>query len=85
MGSTSLQRAIKRHQRYPDQARSEGREGSTTLTFVLLADGSFQEVKVGRTSGDQESDRAAPEVPVWETTRAVLPNVRVAYACVDYA
>ncbi len=56
-----LQRAIKRYQRYPDQARSEGREGSTTLTFVLLADGSFQEVKVGRTSGDQELDRAAIE------------------------
>lgn len=56
-----LQRAIKRHQRYPDQARSEGREGSTTLTFVLLADGSFEEVKVARTSGDRELDRAAIE------------------------
>lgn len=58
---SELQRAIKRHQRYPDQARSEGREGSTTLTFVLLADGGFDEVKVARTSGDRELDRAAIE------------------------
>lgn len=56
-----LQRAIKRHQRYPDRARSEGREGSTTLTFVLLADGGFEEVKVTRSSGDRELDRAAIE------------------------
>jgi protein TonB len=56
-----LQRAIKRHQRYPDRARSEGREGSTTLTFVLLADGGMEAVKVARTSGDRELDRAAIE------------------------
>ncbi len=54
-----LQRAIKRHQRYPEQARRAGREGRTSLTFVLLADGRFDEIKVSRSSGDRDLDRAA--------------------------
>ncbi len=56
-----LQRAIIRHQRYPEQARREGRQGSATLSFVLLGDGRFDQVRVARSSGDRDLDQAAIE------------------------
>ena len=56
-----LQRAIIRHQRYPEQARLEGRQGSATLSFVLLGDGRFDQVRVARSSGDRDLDQAAIE------------------------
>ena len=56
-----LQRAIRRHQRYPEQARRAGREGSATLSFVLLVDGRFDQARVARSSGDPELDQAAIE------------------------
>jgi len=54
-----LQRAIRRHQRYPEQARREAREGSASLSFVLLGDGRFEGVRVARSSGDHDLDQAA--------------------------
>ncbi len=56
-----LQRAIIRHQRYPEQARREGRQGSATLSFVLLGDGRFDKVRVAQSSGDRDLDQAAIE------------------------
>ena len=56
-----LQRAIKRQQRYPDAARHRGAAGTTTLTFVLQADGRIDRVQVARSAGDTELDQAAVE------------------------
>ncbi len=56
-----LQRAIIRHQRYPEGARREGRQGSATLSFVLLGDGRFDQVRVAGSSGDRDLDQAAIE------------------------
>jgi protein TonB len=49
-----LQRAIKRQQRYPEAARHRGAAGTTTLTFVLQADGRIDRVQVARSAGDTE-------------------------------
>lgn len=54
-----LQRAIKRQQRYPEAARHRGAAGTTTLTFVLQADGRIDRVQVARSAGDTELDQAA--------------------------
>ena len=56
-----LQRAIKRQQRYPEAARHRGAAGTTTLTFVLQADGRIDRVQVARSAGDTELDQAAVE------------------------
>lgn len=56
-----LQRAIKRQQRYPEAARHRGTAGTTTLTFVLQADGRIDRVQVARSAGDTELDQAAVE------------------------
>jgi protein TonB len=54
-----LQRAIKRQQRYPEAARHRGAAGTTTLTFVLQADGRIDRVQVAKSAGDTELDQAA--------------------------
>lgn len=56
-----LQRAIKRQQRYPEAALHRGAAGTTTLTFVLQADGRIDRVQVARSAGDTELDQAAVE------------------------
>ena len=56
-----LQRAIKRQQRYPEAARHRGADGTTTLTFVLQADGRIDRVQVAKSAGDTELDQAAVE------------------------
>lgn len=49
------------YQRYPEQARREGREGIASLSFVLLGDGRFDQARVVRSSGDPELDQATIE------------------------
>ncbi|MCC7279894.1 MAG: energy transducer TonB [Chromatiaceae bacterium] len=56
-----LQRAIKRQQGYPEAARHRGAAGTTTLTFVLQADGHIDRVRVARSAGDSDLDQAAVE------------------------
>lgn len=54
-----LQRAIARHQRFPDDARRRQKTGVATLSFVVQGDGSIRRVHVLRSSGDTSLDEAA--------------------------
>lgn len=54
-----LQRAIARHQRYPEDARRRRVTGATTLAFVVQASGRIAELQVARSSGDPSLDQAA--------------------------
>lgn len=54
-----LQRAIARHQRFPDDARKRHKTGVTTLSFVVKGDGSIRQVRVAKSSGDANLDEAA--------------------------
>lgn len=54
-----LQRAIARHQRYPEDARRRHASGVTTLAFVVQGNGRIAEVQVARSSGDRSLDQAA--------------------------
>jgi protein TonB len=56
-----LQRAIARHQRFPDDARRRQRTGVATLSFVVLGDGRIRQVRVLSSSGDASLDEAAVE------------------------
>ncbi len=50
---------IERHKDYPFQARSRRIEGRATVRFVILADGSVEDVVILKTSRHQVLDRAA--------------------------
>lgn len=54
-----LQRAIARHQRFPDDARKRRKTGVTTLAFVVQGDGRIRQVRVAKSSGDASLDEAA--------------------------
>jgi protein TonB len=54
-----LQRAIARHQRFPDEARKRHKTGVTTLSFVVQGDGSIRKVRIAKSSGDVNLDEAA--------------------------
>lgn len=54
-----LQRAIARHQRFPDEARKRGKTGVATLSFVVQGDGGIRQVRVAKSSGDASLDQAA--------------------------
>lgn len=54
-----LQRAIARHQRYPDDARRRRKTGVVTLAFVLQGDGRIRQVQVQGSAGDSSLDAAA--------------------------
>lgn len=54
-----LQRAIARHQRFPDDARKRNKTGTTTLSFVVQGDGGIRQVRVVKSSGDASLDTAA--------------------------
>lgn len=54
-----LQRAIARHQRFPEDARRRKATGVATLAFVVHADGRIGQVRVVKSSGDAALDQAA--------------------------
>lgn len=56
-----LQRAIARHQRFPDDARRRNKTGTATLSFLVQGDGSIRQVRVAKSSGDANLDAAAVE------------------------
>jgi protein TonB len=56
-----LQRAIGRHQRFPDDARERQKTGTATLSFVIKSDGRIRSVRLAKSSGDPSLDRAALE------------------------
>jgi protein TonB len=54
-----LQRAIGRHQRFPDDARKRRKTGTATLSFVIKSDGRIRSVRLAKSSGDASLDKAA--------------------------
>ena len=54
-----IQKRIKNKQRYPRFAREAGVEGTTTISFVLLPDGTARDVAVAESSGRRRLDEAA--------------------------
>lgn len=54
-----LQRAIARHQRFPDDARKRHKTGVATLSFVVQRDGRIRQVRLAKSSGDASLDEAA--------------------------
>ena len=57
--NSSLAAWIKRHTRYPNAARPRRAEGTANVTFVVDASGSVSSVRLARSSGDADLDRAA--------------------------
>lgn len=56
-----IQKRIKDKQRYPRFARESGVEGTTTIRFTLVRDGSVRDVGVAESSGRRRLDDAAKE------------------------
>ncbi|EGV29694.1 TonB family protein [Thiorhodococcus drewsii AZ1] len=56
---SALQRAISRQQRYPASARRRQQTGTTTLAFVIQANGRIGQIRIVRSSGHSSIDRAA--------------------------
>ena len=54
-----LQRAIARHQHFPDDARRRQRTGVVTLSFLVQGDGSIRQIRLAKSSGDTALDEAA--------------------------
>jgi protein TonB len=54
-----LQRAIGRHQRFPEDARKRRKTGTATLSFVIKSDGRIRAVRLAKSSGDASLDKAA--------------------------
>lgn len=54
-----LQRAIGRHQRFPDDARKRRKTGVVTIAFVVKADGRIRDIRLAQSSGDSSLDQAA--------------------------
>lgn len=54
-----LQRAIARHQRFPNDARRKRQTGVTTLSFVVQRDGRIRQVRITKSSGNASLDEAA--------------------------
>jgi len=54
-----LQRAIGRHQRFPDDARKRRTTGVVTIAFVVKADGRIRDIRLAESSGDSSLDEAA--------------------------
>jgi len=54
-----LQRAIGRHQRFPDDARKRHKTGIVTIAFVVKADGRIGDIRLAESSGDPSLDDAA--------------------------
>ncbi len=59
MSRAQAERAIARHQRFPDEARKRGKTGVATLSFVVQGDGGIRQVRVAKSSGDASLDQAA--------------------------
>ncbi|MFD2110622.1 energy transducer TonB [Thiorhodococcus fuscus] len=56
---SALQRAISRQQRYPASARRRQQTGTTTLAFVIQANGHIGQIRIVKSSGHPSIDRAA--------------------------
>ncbi len=54
-----LQRAISRHQRFPEEARQRRKTGVATVAFVVTADGRITQARIAKSSGDADLDQAA--------------------------
>jgi protein TonB len=55
----ALQRAIARHQRFPNDARRRRQTGVVTLSFVVQGDGRIRQVSIAKSSGEASLDEAA--------------------------
>ncbi len=54
-----LQRAISRHQQFPEAARQRRKTGVATVAFVVTADGRITQARISKSSGDPDLDQAA--------------------------
>ena len=72
--NSSLAAWIKRHTRYPNAARSRRAEGTANVTFVVDASGSVSSVRLARSSGDSDLDRAAVSALQGATVPAPPPE-----------
>jgi protein TonB len=57
--NAQLRSWLGRHTRYPSAARSRRVEGAVNVTFVVGASGNVSSVRLARSSGDPDLDRAA--------------------------
>jgi protein TonB len=57
--NSSLAAWIRRHTRYPSEARSRRAEGSPNVTFTVDSSGRVVTARLARSSGDDDLDRAA--------------------------
>ncbi|ESW86661.1 cell envelope biogenesis protein TonB, partial [Mesorhizobium sp. LSJC269B00] len=65
---------INRHKRYPSAARSRRAVGTANVTFVVSASGKVTSVRLTRSSGDADLDRAALSILQGATVPAPPPE-----------
>ncbi|MER9723620.1 MULTISPECIES: TonB family protein [unclassified Mesorhizobium] len=65
---------INRHKRYPSAARSRRAVGTANVTFVVSASGKVTSVRLTRSSGDADLDRAALAILQGATVPAPPPE-----------
>lgn len=65
---------INRHKRYPSAARSRRAVGTANVTFVVSASGKVTSVRLTRSSGDADLDRAALSILQGATVPAPPPD-----------
>ncbi|ESX28054.1 biopolymer transporter TonB [Mesorhizobium sp. LSHC440B00] len=65
---------INRHKRYPSAARSRRAVGTANVTFVVSASGKVTSVRLTRSSGDADLDRAALGILQGATVPAPPPE-----------
>nr|WP_242482138.1 energy transducer TonB [Thiocystis violacea] len=56
---SALRRAISRQQRYPASARRNGETGTAFVSFVIQGDGRLSQIRIAKSSGNQDLDQAA--------------------------
>lgn len=82
-GPDALQKYLRDHLRYPDDARESGAEGRVGIEFVVSEDGSISNVKVVRSAGnsslDAEAMRVVKGMPHWKPGRQQGRAVPVYY------
>ncbi|MGB0840245.1 MAG: energy transducer TonB [Chitinophagales bacterium] len=84
-GQKKLFKWLSKQVKYPPMARENGVEGTVYVGFVVMEDGSIQNVHVkrglpgGGAGCDAEAIRVAQDMPKWKPGKQRGKNVRVAY------
>ncbi|MBQ2778384.1 MAG: energy transducer TonB [Bacteroidaceae bacterium] len=82
-GMQALMKHLKDNIKYPQTSRDNNSQGKTYVNFVVNTDGSIQDVKILRSSGDvyldREAIRVVTDMPAWNLGKHKGKAVRVRF------